>query len=212
MSALPPRIILASASDRRKDLLRSCGIPFETVVSGADESVSPALAASGARAVVSELALRKAEAVRARLGGEPAGGGPRECWILAADTEVEVDGALLGKPASASEAREMLAKLSGISHRVHSGVALICGLGAPAESRSVTTRVTFAPLSPAEIEWYVSSGEWEGAAGAYRIQGRAALLIQSIEGSYSNVVGLPLEAVYGMLMGHRYDFGEHGSS
>ena len=170
MSAPPlPRIILASASDRRQALLRSCRIPFEVVVSGTDEGVTPETARGGPAHVVTALAIRKAEAVRSRLARAAGAADAPEAWVLGADTEVEVGGALLGKPLTAFEARAMIARLSGKTHRVHTGIALIPGLGAASEALAVSTRVTFSRLSEAEIDWYVSTKEWEGAAGAYRI-------------------------------------------
>ena len=177
------------------------------MVSGTDEDVAPETARGGPAQVVTALAIRKAEAVRSRLA--PSAAPAPAAWVLGADTEVEVGGVLLGKPLTGTEARGMIARLSGVTHRVHTGIALIPGLDAASEALAVVTSVTFSRLSEAEIDWYVSTGEWDGAAGAYRIQERGAFLVRSIEGSYSNVVGLPLEAFYGMLMSHHYYFGGH---
>jgi septum formation protein len=203
-----PFIVLASASPRRRELLESCGIPFRVEVSDAPEAISADDLALGLPYVVTLLAGRKAEAVRRRVAADPdadpelAGG-----WFLGADTVVDVDGDLLGKPADEGEARRMLLRLSGREHRVHTGIALIPGPGAAADAVAVTTEVRFRPLSEEEVSWYLRSREWEGAAGAYRIQERAGLLVESIRGSYSNVVGLPLEAFYGILTRHHYRFG-----
>ncbi len=204
----PPVLVLASASCRRRALLESCRIPFRVIVSAEPEDVSPEVAARGPDHVVGVLAVRKAEAVRRMLLAPQRGGeAPRDPWILGADTVVEVDDLTLGKPTDAIQARAMLERLSGKTHRVHTGIALIPGLAAEVETESVCTSVTFRLLSGADIAWYLGAAEWEGAAGAYRIQERAAFLVESIHGSYSNVVGLPLEAFYGMLVRHRYDFG-----
>jgi septum formation protein len=204
-----PSLVLASASPRRRELLEACRIPFRVVVSDAPEDLAAEDEARGPAHVVALLAARKAETVR-RMLVEAIGGGAEsaesaESWILGADTLVEVDGLSLGKPASAAEARSMIERLSGRTHRVHTGIALIPGLTAATDLESVSTAVSFRLMSEREIDWYVGTGEWRGAAGAYRIQERAAFLVESIHGSYSNVVGLPLEAFYGMLSCHQYD-------
>jgi septum formation protein len=206
--AAAPRILLASASERRRALLEACRIPFDVLVSDASEEVGPEAVSRGSEHVVSILAARKAETVRQRLiatrGLSPES---QACWVLGADTVVEVDGLMLGKPADEAEARGMLERLAGRTHRVHTGLALIAGLSESADVRSVTTEVTFRPMTAADVDWYLSTREWLGAAGAYRIQERGAFLVEAVRGSYSNVVGLPLEAFYGMLVRHRYNFG-----
>jgi septum formation protein len=131
------------------------------------------------REVVVENALRKARAA-ARPGER----------VLAADTEVVLAGEVLGKPADAEAARALLGRLSGRDHEVMTGLAVREG---EAERTAVAvTRVRFRELSPADIDWYVGSGEWEGVAGGYMIQGRGAALVESIDGDYWNVVGLPV--------------------
>jgi septum formation protein len=205
-----PILVLASASARRKALLEACHIPFRVMVSDVSEEVEPDAAARGTAYVVELLAARKAESARGGLGAG-AGSPPGEAWILSADTIVEIDGLMLGKPATEEEAARMLQRLSGRTHRVWSGIALVPGLRAQADVTSVATAVTFRVLTSRDLAWYLSTREWEGAAGAYRIQERAGFLVESIQGSYSNVVGLPLEALYGMLVRHRYDFGGQGT-
>lgn len=203
-----PLIVLASASPRRRELLESCGIPFRVVLSDASEEVSADDLARGIEHVVTVLAERKAEAVRRLVAGSrDVDAEIAEGWILGADTVVDVDGQLLGKPVDEAGARRMLLRLCGREHRVHTGIALIPGPGAAADAVAVTTEVRFRRLSEDEVGWYLRSREWEGAAGAYRIQERAGLLVESIRGSYSNVVGLPLEAFYGILTRHHYRFG-----
>ena len=119
--------------------------------------------------------------------------------VLGADTIVVVSGRILGKPADDSEARRMLRRLSGRSHRVVTGVALCSAGGRLIDSACASTTVVFNRLSQAEIDWYVATGDPKDKAGAYGIQGGAALFVREIRGSYSNVVGLPLELIYQML-------------
>ncbi len=182
------RLILASSSPRRAELLRSAGFVFEIIPADINEDMEP-----GERpdAYVSRLAEAKARAVSARV--EP------DAVLLAADTTVVVDGRILGKPRDAQDAAEMLAILSGRTHEVLTGLTVVSGR----EWRhSVdTTRVQFAPLGPDEIRWYVATGEPLDKAGAYAVQGLGARFVVSIEGSHSNVVGLPLERVYQVLKG-----------
>jgi nucleoside triphosphate pyrophosphatase len=183
------RLILASASPRRAELLTTAGIDFDVVVATIDETPHPD---EPPGAYVLRVARAKAAAVasRADLDG-------RSHAVLGADTVVVVGGRLLGKPADAADARQMLGLLSGGVHDVHTGVVLKSESGETAEV--VTSRVRFVPLTDDEIEWYVASGEPDGKAGAYAIQGRASRFIDWIEGSWSNVVGLPVATVYRMI-------------
>jgi septum formation protein len=146
------------------------------------------------------LARRKVEAVLALFANVA----PQ--WVLGADTVVEVDGLVLGKPAGIEEAERFLRLLSGRVHRVHTGLALHAGRERPIEVEAVSTEVRFRTLGDEEINAALESGEWAGAAGAYRIQERGAFLVEWIRGSWSNVVGLPLEAFYGMLKRTGYRF------
>ena len=134
----------------------------------------------------------------------PVRGGLR--WVLGCDTLVEVDGEVLGKASGGEEARRFLGRLSGREHSVHSGLALYSAAADRIDVSLATTRVRFRDLADDEIAWYVASGEWRGAAGAYRVQERAAFFVTFIQGSYSNVVGLPLETFYGMLRAGGYRF------
>lgn len=184
---MPARLILASRSPRRLEILRTVGIVPEVRVSEVDErSLPPA----EPHLYATSLARLKAEAVARGLAAG---------LVLAADTVVVLGRHILGQPDDRAEAVEMLADLSGKSHEVVTGVCLIdCATGR-VETGHEVTRVRFKELTRAEIEWYVDSGEPMDKAGAYGIQGRAGLFVEGIEGCYFNVVGLPLHRVYRML-------------
>lgn len=174
-----PRLILASASPRRRELLSLFELDFDVEPAHIDES--PA-ANEAPEAHVRRLAREKALAIHARFPG---------CFVLGSDTAVVIAGECLGKPADDDEARAMLRRLSGREHQVLSAVALVGPDGASRE-RLRATRVELAQLPPAWIERYVASGEPHDKAGAYGIQGSAGIWVRSITGSYSAVVGLPL--------------------
>jgi septum formation protein len=176
-------LILASASPRRAELLRTAGIPFIVQAADIDERQHPGEAPA---AYVERLAREKACRVAAT---HP------DAFVLAADTTVVVDGAILGKPVDAPDAARMLGLLAGRRHEVLTGVCLL-GPGEFRRSGVITTGVEFAWLSPDEIATYVASGEPMDKAGAYAVQGLASRFITRIEGSYPNVVGLPVEVVY----------------
>jgi septum formation protein len=177
------RLILASASPRRAELLRAAGFEFDVMPADVDESVLPG---ESPEPHVRRLAEAKARALVARAGRRP---------VLGADTVVVVDGEILGKPVNDDDARRMLFMLSGRRHQVVTGVCVM-----EASTESVTgvavTTVELSPLTAPEIDWYVRSGEPMNKAGAYAIQGLASRFITRIEGSYSNVVGLPIALVY----------------
>ena len=179
-------IVLASASPRRAELLRAAGIPFEIIVADVDESVR---AGETPDAYARRVAQAKARAVAPRANGAP---------VLAADTVVVVEGEILGKPSDAADARRMLRRLSARPHEVLTAVCLLPPEGGRHEHVERTT-VEFAQLSESEITAYVASGEPMDKAGAYAIQGLASKFVTRIEGSYSNVVGLPVARVYDML-------------
>ena len=180
------RLILASASPRRAELLTTAGIDFEVVPAAIDETPQPHETPT---AYVLRVARDKAAAVVTSVDGSAA--------VLGADTIVVAQGRLLGKPSDAAEARQMLQLLSGTVHEVHTGVVLMVGDRETAEV--ATTRVRFLPMTDDEIEAYIASAEPEGKAGAYAIQGRASRYVEWIEGSWSNVVGLPVATVYRMI-------------
>jgi septum formation protein len=182
-------LILASASPRRSEILRAVGWPFETHPAGVDET---RLDGEAAEDFVRRLAREKAEAVaRTRLFG----------LVLGADTTVVVDGEILEKPLDAGDARRMLGRLSGRWHEVLTGVALVRAETGRAAVGVERTRVRFAETTAEEIAWHVETGDVLDKAGAYAVQGRAALFIEGIEGDYWNVVGLPVRLVYGLARG-----------
>jgi septum formation protein len=171
-------LVLASASPRRRDLLQLLGLRFEVRPAEADETPRPDEAPA---ALVRRLATAKAAAVVSGTGDEV---------VIAADTVVEVDGATLGKPADPDDAAAMLRRLSGRTHRVLTGLAVRHGAGAA--TAVVVTAVSFTALTEADIAWYVATGEPLDKAGAYAIQGAGGVFVERIDGSYHNVVGLPL--------------------
>jgi septum formation protein len=175
------KLILASASTRRADILRDAGIPFIVMSSAVDETPIPG---ESAQDLVQRLADVKAELVAARAVG-PA-------IVIAADTVVLLDGQVLGKPRTSDDAHTMLTKLAGHMHSVVTGVTLIRLPDAERRSFVETTHVHFSSLSPEELTRYLSSEEPFDKAGSYAIQGRAGRYIPRIEGCYFNVVGLPL--------------------
>lgn len=182
------KLILASSSPRRAEVLADAGFTFEVVAARVDESRRTG---EQAEAYVRRLAEAKARAV--------AGGVSPPAIVIAADTVVVMDGEVLGKPASAEDAGRMLRRLSGRTHQVLTGLAVLKIPGGAARVEIETTRVTFAPLTEAEIEGYVASGEPLDKAGAYAIQGRGGRLVARVEGCYFNVVGLPLARLYRIL-------------
>jgi len=221
------RLVLASASPRRAELLRAAGFTFETCAVDIDEAARAGEApASYVRRLAAEKSARASVAVygSAEITGPGKATGPAkttgpakaghyvrvqektvqeelvgqgEVVVLGADTAVVVDGEIVAKPRDNSEAAAMLSRLSGRRHEVMTGVSL--RVRAYEIGRVETTVVYFSALTPAEIAWYVASGEGLDKAGAYGIQGLASRFIPRIEGSYSNVVGLPLQCVYELL-------------
>lgn len=180
-------LVLASASPRRADLLRIAGYRFTVRPADLDESPRPGEDPS---ALAERLARAKASA--AEPPGTPA-------LILAADTVVAVAGRVLGKPRDDAETRAMLGLLSGRAHQVITAVAARPVPGESIVIASSTTRVVFAPMSEGEIAWYAATGEGLDKAGAYALQGTGCLFVSTIEGSYTNVIGLPMEVVYPLL-------------
>ena len=193
-------IILASESQRRQDYFRLLGLPFTCIPAKIDETPQQGLSP---RQVAEDVALRKALAVAEIKSNTPS---EHIHWIFAADTIVVLEGRLFGKAADRDEAAMMLRTLAGKKHEVITAMALYHTGKNTTDCRSACCDVHFAPLSEAEIEWYLDTGEWEGAAGAYRLQERGGCLIQSINGSPSAVVGLPLHDFYVMLTDNGYRF------
>jgi len=186
------RLVLASKSPRRRELLSALELPFEILSPDIDETPWPNEAPDS-------FALRMAhEKALAVLGGITSSD---PVCIISADTDVVLDGKILGKPADAADATRMLTSLSGKSHDVITGLCVMRSTGGllAIQGQSVKTRVTFREVTEAEIHQYVASGEPMDKAGAYAIQGGAAGMIDHIDGSYSNVVGLPMEALSQLL-------------
>ncbi len=174
------KIILASKSPRRLDLLEQAGLSFSVIPSGVDESAIPM---ASPETYVKILAEAKARDVS---DGRP------DHWVIGADTIVVAGDAVLGKPGSGEEAREMLQRLGGRSHRVMTGYCVCREDLGRFFSETVVTEVWFKDLTDEEIEWYIQTGEPFGKAGSYAIQGIGVRLVTRINGSYTNVVGLPV--------------------
>src|SRR2546423_5585553 len=179
-------LLLASRSPQRRAILEQLGIPFE-VLEPRYEEQAPEVA--DATELVREHAQGKARSVAADAGDRP---------VLGVDTEVVLDGVIFGKPADATEAEQMLEQLSGKTHVVMSGLCLLTPGWEIVEHEG--TRVTFRAFTPRDLATYVATGEWEGRAGAYAIQGRGAALVCAIEGDYLNVVGLPAALLIRLLV------------
>ena len=192
------KLILASSSPRRAEVLRDAGIAFEVYAPQVEEARRHNEATEK---MVARLAEAKARAVAESFGEK------NHAIVIGADTAVELDGEIFGKPRDAEDAREMLSYLSGRTHYVLTGIYVLRLPDGATRSAVERTAVTFAPLDPSEIEAYVTSGEPFGKAGGYAIQGRAGRYIPRIEGCYFNVVGLPLAQLYALLgdMGWRED-------
>jgi septum formation protein len=184
------KLILASSSPRRAEILREAGIGFEVRAANVEEVPLPNETAHG---MVARLAEAKARAVAASLDPNIS------AIVISADTTVELDGKIFGKPRDAEDACAMLASLSGRTHKVLTGICVFRLPDKTTKSAVESTSVTFAPLSHSAIEAYVASGEPFDKAGGYAIQGRAGRYIPRIEGCYFNVVGLPLAKLHALL-------------
>jgi septum formation protein len=171
-------ILLASRSPQRRAILEQLGVEFRVEAPDVEE-----LTDGEPRRLVRENALRKARAIQAP-----------DSSVIGADTAVVLDGTVFGKPGDEAEAETFLRRLSGRTHEVMSGIALL-EPGRPERSDVAVTRVRFRSLEPADLAWYLATGEWRDRAGAYAIQARGAALVEEIEGDYWNVVGLPVAAL-----------------
>ena len=195
-------IILASASPRRQEYFRLLGLPFSIVPAEIDES-SPKnfdvpenpLAPLD---LAGNLAIKKVQKVIEIMKNDPPN------WICGADTIITLDNEIFSKPLNKDDARQMLTRLSGKTHKAITAVALYNDRKKNIDCRPASCDVSFAPLSQAEIEWYLDTNEWQGVAGSYRIQGIAACFISSINGCPSTVAGLPLRDFYTMLKDNGY--------
>ncbi|MBN2050095.1 MAG: septum formation protein Maf [Spirochaetales bacterium] len=191
-------LYLASGSPRRKEILDNLGIPCIMLPQKVDETFQQ----NSPREEAVRLAAKKVNALL-KTSKEP------PPWVLGGDTFLLFQGSFIGKPSDRTEARQILRTLSGREHAVMTGLAFF------SPSIGVTTGVEetlvrFAPLSDREIDWYLDTEEWKGAAGAYRMQEKGGFLIQGIEGSPSNVVGLPIRLFYGMVRHHKYPLNPRG--
>ena len=189
-------IILASSSPRRQEILRMLKVPFRVINPNIDETV---ITAVETEQIPELIARQKITEVIHTLP-------PKQeiPWILAADTIVTYGGKIYGKPQSAEQAVEYLKLFQGSTHQTITAIALYNGRKKEITTRINKTYVTFAPMTDEEIQWYVDTGEWHGAAGGYRIQSLASIFIKKIEGSYSNVIGLPIFELYDILKEQGY--------
>lgn len=189
-------IILASSSPRRQEILKMLDIPFQVILPNIDETLTSSVDTED---IPELLAREKVSAVIHSLPSQQ-----EIQWVLGADTVIVKNGRIFGKPQSADEAAEFLKEFQGSTHTVITAVVLYNGKQKSATSRVARTKVTFAPMTDDEIQWYLESGEWHGAAGGYRIQSLASIFIEKIEGSQSCVTGLPIHELYDMLKEQNY--------
>lgn len=189
-------IILASSSPRRQDILRMLSIPFQVIMPNIDESFT---VGQNAEETCELLAREKIIAVQRSLPSEQ-----EISWILGSDTIVILNDKIYGKPEDQDQAYQFLKELQGKTHTVITSVVLYNGRKRTTSSRICKTNVTFAPMTDEEIQWYLDTGEWHGAAGAYRIQSLASCFIKKIEGSQSCVTGLPIYELYDILKEQGY--------
>lgn len=189
-------IILASSSPRRQEILKMLDIPFQVILPNIDETLTSSVDIED---IPELLAREKVSAVIHSLPSQQ-----EIQWVLGADTVIVKNGRIFGKPQSADEAAEFLKEFQGSSHTVITAVVLYNGKQKSTTSRVAKTKVTFAPMTDDEIQWYLESGEWHGAAGGYRIQSLASIFIEKIEGSQSCVTGLPIHELYDMLKEQNY--------
>jgi septum formation protein len=203
-------IILASSSQRRQDFFNLLGIPFSVLPAMIDES--HAIAAEPLK-LTAELAVKKVEkaiemtkerSLERSPGCSP---GCSPLWICGADTVITLDGEIFGKPENKETAACMLRKLSGKEHKAITSIAIYNGRKGKIDCRSAACTVSFAAMNEGEIDWYLNTNEWQGAAGAYRIQGLGSCFITGIKGCQSTVVGLPLRDFYVILRDNGYPFG-----
>lgn len=202
MSTLVDRLVLASASPRRRELLHQVGIPHIVCPTHIPEVQYPA---ETPNAFVKRLAYEKASAAEQQMVSTPNAGS--RYWFLGADTVVVLRDRVLGKPQDIHQAREYLSLLQGTDHTVITGFALLCPALGLAETDIESTPVSFEPLGESEIELYLSFSDWADAAGAYKIQGSAAAFVRSVHGSFPNVMGLPIHRICSILRANHFRIG-----
>ncbi len=190
-------VILASSSPRRQEILKMLGIPFQVIIPDVDESFSKT---EDIVKIPEILAVRKVRAVLASLAKR------QVPWVLGADTLICFNNKLYGKPTGPEEAFTFLSALQGNEHKVITSIALYNGKTKQIVTSSDITKVAFRSMTDKEINWYISSGEWHGAAGGYRIQGLASCFITHMDGLMSTVVGLPISNLYAILTSQNYSF------
>ncbi len=188
------KIILASSSPRRRDILRLLKIPFEAVPVDIDEKIT--------KKSVSLQTIKLSKSKVMKIIDSPAYNSFN--WILGGDTLIEFDNRIIGKPENKTEAFNLLSSFSGRKHRVFTGLSFFSRKNNRISSLWCKTEVIFSRISEKEINWYINTGEWKDAAGGYKIQKLGACLIKKIIGSYSNVMGLPIHRFYGMLRACNY--------
>lgn len=189
-------IILASSSPRRQEILKLLNIPFKVIIPNIDETISTAIEPEE---IPEFLAREKVTAVIHSLPPQQ-----EILWILGADTIILKEGKIFGKPDSRAQAEAFLREFSGKTHQVITSVVLYNGRKKTFISKNAVTKVTFSELSDKEINWYLDTEEWHGAAGGYRIQSLASCFIKSIEGTQSCVTGLPIFELYDMFKEQGY--------
>jgi septum formation protein len=191
-------IILASGSLRRQEYFKLLGLPFTIMPAKLDERPRDGQAPGD---FTQDMAVRKINTIIDQLRGRI----PR--WICGADTVIAVDGEIFGKPADRGDAKSMIQRLQGREHEVITSIALFNGKNQNIDCRTVYSAVIFTSLTEEEIEWYLNTGEWQGVAGSYKIQGLGGCFVSSIQGSYSAIVGLPMHEFYSMLIENGYQYG-----
>lgn len=189
-------IILASSSPRRQEILKLLNIPFKVIIPNINETISSAIEPEE---IPEFLAREKVTAVIHSLPPQQ-----EILWILGADTIILKEGKIFGKPDSRAQAEAFLREFSGKTHQVITSVVLYNGRKKTFVSKNAVTKVTFSELSDKEINWYLDTEEWHGAAGGYRIQSLASCFIKSIEGTQSCVTGLPIFELYDMFKEQGY--------
>lgn len=189
-------IILASSSPRRQEILKMLKIPYRVIMPNIDETISTMLS----HEEIPELLAR--EKVTAVIRSLPVG--QEIPWVLGADTIISFEGSLYGKPQNQEEAFDFLKAFSGKTHTILTALVLYNGRTHSTTSKLCKTEITFSQLTDEEIQWYVDTGEWHGAAGGYRIQSLASMFISHISGSYSGAIGLPISELYDILKEQGY--------
>lgn len=189
-------IILASSSPRRQDILKMLNIPFQVILPNIDETMTSGVEVED---VPELLAREKVSAVIHSLPSQQ-----EIQWILGADTVIVKDNKIYGKPQDADEAEAFLKEFQGTDHTVITAIVLYNGKTKTTTSKVAKTKVTFKPMTDDEIQWYLETGEWHGAAGGYRIQSLASIFVSKIEGTQSCVTGLPIYELYDILREQNY--------